>query len=116
MPEYKRGDVVIVNLEPIQGSEQGLIRPCIIISDLASIKASNSKPLYVIIPLTRSKTLSGKLAPRLMAKANNLPSDSTALIMHLRSIDPRRIIKKLGSLPNNTIEVLQIGLHELFYR
>ena len=114
MSDYKRGDVVLVNLEPIRGSEQGLVRPCVVMSDLETIQASNSKPLYVIIPLTRSNTLKGKLAPRLRAKANNLPSDSTALIMHVRSIDYRRIIKRVTSLSKNDIKTLQLGLYELF--
>jgi mRNA interferase MazF len=111
---YIRGDVVLVDLEPTIGSEQGFKRPCIVISDLTTILESHSRPLYVIIPLTRAAKLEGKLAPRLAGRESGLPSDSTALIMHLRSIDPRRVLKLVCKLEKDEIIVLQEGLKELF--
>lgn len=100
--------------EPTIGSEQGFKRPCIIVSDIATITASRAKPLYVIVPLTRSEKLVGKLAPRLLARPGGLPADSTALIMHLRSVDPSRILKYVGKLEADEINLVQIGLQELF--
>jgi mRNA-degrading endonuclease toxin of MazEF toxin-antitoxin module len=40
--------------------------------------------------------------------------DSTALIMHLRSVDPKRIIKHVGKLPLQDLERVQEGLKYLF--
>jgi len=35
--EYRRGDIVRVDLEPVRGSEQGKVRPCIIVqNDIAN--------------------------------------------------------------------------------
>lgn len=111
---YGRGDIVLVDLEPTVGSEQGFRRPCIVGSDLATVTASRSRPLYVIVPLTRSEKLVGKLAPRLKARQGGLPADSTALVMHLRSIDPRRIIRSVGKLESNELKLIREGLEALF--
>ncbi len=111
---YHKGEIVLVDLEPTLGSEQGFKRPAIIVSDFKTITASRSKPLYVIVPLTRSEKLIGDLAPRLKAKQGGLPADSTALIMHLRSVDPQRIIRFIGTLNADELELIQKGLEELF--
>lgn len=111
---YHKGDIVLVDLEPTLGSEQGFKRPAIIVSNLTTIANSHSRPLYVIIPLTRSEKLIGNLAPRLQAKEGGLPADSTALIMHLRSIDPQRILRFIGKLDVDELELIQKGLQELF--
>ena len=110
---YGRGDIVLVDLEPTIGSEQGFKRPCIVVSNLPTITASRSRPLYVIVPLTRSEKLTGKLAPRLKAREGGLPADSTALVMHMRSVDPRRIIRKVGRLEAGELNMIQEGLQEL---
>ena len=111
---YYKGDIVLVDLEPTLGSEQGFKRPAIIISNLTTITDSHSRPLYIIVLLTRSEKLIGDLAPRLQAKEGGLPADSTALIMHLRSIDPQRILRFIGKLDADELELIQKGLRELF--
>jgi mRNA interferase MazF len=104
----------MVNLDPVAGSEQGRVRPCIVVSDLDTIIASRSRPLYVIVPLTRSEKLTGPLAPRLSARAGALPADSTALVMHLRSIDPRRISRTVGALDHGELQAITTGIKTLF--
>jgi mRNA interferase MazF len=111
---HDRGAVVMVNLEPVMGSEQGRVRPCIVVSDLGTITASHSRPLYVIVPLTRSEKLVGPLAPRLKARRGALPADSAALGMHLRSIDPRRITGRVGKLNAHEFDKLEEGIKQLF--
>lgn len=111
---YHQGDVVLVDLEPTIGSEQGFKRPCIVVSSETTIASSRSRPLYVIVPLTRSEKLIGNLAPRLTAREEGLPMDSTALIMHIRSIDPSRIIKKVTSLNEDEFNLIGKGLRTLF--
>ncbi len=110
---YERGAVVMVNLEPVMGSEQGRIRPCLVVSDLKTITASRSRPLYVIVPLTRSEKLIGPLAPRLQARPGALPADSTALVMHVRSIDLRRITRQVGVLDTEELAGIRAGLRVL---
>jgi mRNA interferase MazF len=103
----------MVDLEPVTGSEQGRIRPCIVVSDLKTVTASRSRPLYVIVPLTRSEKLTGPLAPRLPARTDALPADSTALVMHLRSVDPRRITGQVGLLDTDELAKIREGVKRL---
>lgn len=119
---HPRGTVVLVNLEPITGSEQGStrpdgtpgVRPCVVLSDAATIRASRARPLYVVAPLTRSTTLTGPLAPRLTARTGGVPRDSTVLLMHVRSIDPARVVGAGGTLNAGELEPIARGLRALF--
>lgn len=88
---YPRGAVVMANLDPVTGSEQGGMRPVVIVSNLETVKKSRARALYVIVPLTRSKILQGVLAPRIKARAGGIPLDSVVLTMHIRSLDASRI-------------------------
>ncbi|WP_420594523.1 type II toxin-antitoxin system PemK/MazF family toxin [Deinococcus sp.] len=60
---YLRGAIVTVDLEPVVGSEQGRRRPCIVLSQMNTVRASGARPLYFVVPLTTARKLSGPLAP-----------------------------------------------------
>lgn len=110
---YHRGDVVLVDLEPVTGSEQGRKRPCIVLSELQTVRASGSRALYFVVPLTTSGKLTGPLAPQLKQRPGGLPTDSTALVMHARSIDPARIVRQWGAVDAQDIASLQAAVHLL---
>lgn len=94
--EIKKGDIFLANLEPITGSEQGGIRPCLIIQNNYGNKYS---PVTIIAAIT-SKIFSKELPTNVFIskKDSSLEKDSTILLNQIRTIDKRRIIKKLGSL------------------
>ncbi len=104
--EYKRGTVVLADFDPVVGSEQGRTRPCIVVSDLMTVRASRSLTLYTVVPLTTSQTLVGSLAPRISARKDGLPRDSVALVVHVRSIDPARIKKRVCSLNSDELRLV----------
>ena len=110
---YGRGAVVLADLEPVTGSEQGRKRPCIVLSDLQTVRASGARPLYFVVPLTTASKLSGPLAPQLRARPGGLPADSTALVMHARAIDPARIVRHWGQVNAQDISLLQDALRVL---
>lgn len=94
--EIKRGDIFIINLEPVKGSEQGGIRPCLIIQNDYGNKYS---PLTIIVPLT-SKRFSKEFPTNVFVSKSEsrLDKDSTILLNQIRTIDKSRLIKKVGSL------------------
>lgn len=110
---YPRGAVILVDLDPVAGSEQGRKRPCIVLSDLKTVRASGSRPLYFIVPLTTANKLTGPLAPQLQARPGGLPADSTALVMHARAIDPARIVRQWGTVDQEDVGTLQAALRVL---
>lgn len=101
MVEIRRGDIFWVNLEPVAGSEQGGIRPCLIIQNNYGNKYS---PLTIVAPITSKKF--NKEFPTnvaILKKDSGLNRDSTILLNQIRTIDKSRLIKKVGSLDSYTL-------------
>ncbi len=91
-----RGDIVLVDFEPVRGSEQGRIRPAAVIQNDMSNKFS---PTTIVTPLT-SKIYEKDYPTNvyISAEDSGLHIDSTALLNQIRVIDKSRIIKKVGQL------------------
>ncbi len=77
---------------------------------MATVRASRSKPLYAVVPLTKAEVLTGPLAPRIAAREGGLPADSTALCMHVRSVDPTRCAGYVGALDDGEYRQVRQGL------
>ena len=94
--EIKRGDVLLVNFEPVRGSEQGRIRPAVVIQNDILNKFS---PLTIVAPVT-SRVYDKEYPTNVFIKKEDsgLDKDSTVLLNQIRTIDKTRIIKKLHSL------------------
>jgi mRNA interferase MazF len=94
----KRGDIFLANLEPIKGSEQGGIRPVLIIQNDIS---NNYSPITIIAAIT-SKNFEKEFPTNIFISKNDsrLNKDSTIMLNQLRTIDKLRLIKKVGFLDN----------------
>ena len=99
---------VLINLEPIKGSEQGGIRPCLIIQNNDGNKYS---PITIIAAIT-SKNFTKEFSTNvfLSKKDSKLEKDSTILLNQIRTIDKSRIIKKLGTLDEFTMEKVDLAI------
>jgi len=96
MVEIQRGDIFLSNLEPIIGSEQGGVRPVLIIQNDLSNKHS---PVVIVAALT-SKRFTKEFPTNVFVAQfdSKLSKDSTILLNQIRTIDKSRIIKKVSSL------------------
>jgi mRNA interferase MazF len=103
-----RGDIFLVNLEPVKGSEQGGFRPCLIIQNDMGNKYS---PLTIIAPLT-SKGFNKEYSTNVFVskKDSKLDKDSTILLNQIRTIDKVRLRKKICSLPDFIMNKVDIAL------
>lgn len=101
MERIIRGEVVVANLEPVKGSEQGGIRPVLIIQNDTLNKYA---PTTIIAPIT-SKIYTKEYPTNVIIKKEDfiLKLDSTILLNQIKTIDKKRIIKKIGSLDNFTM-------------
>ncbi len=93
----KRGDVLLVRLDPVQGSEQGKTRPCIVVqNDVGNTFSSTT----IVAPITSS--LPDKDYPTTVVinqGEGGIEHTSTILCNQIRTISvPDRVIKKLGSV------------------
>lgn len=108
----KKGDIFLANLEPVIGSEQGGIRPVLIIQN---DKSNTYSPVTIVAAIT-SKIFSKEFPTNVFVskKESGLDKDSTILLNQIRTIDKFRLIKKISSLNlqlmNNVNMALRISL------
>lgn len=106
--EIKRGDILLVDFEPIRGSEQGGIRPALVIQNDFGNKFS---PLTIVAPITSKKFEKEYLTNVFIAKENSgLDKDSTVLLNQIKTIDKRRIRKKLSNMDNFIMNNVDLAL------
>ncbi|MBI4872172.1 MAG: type II toxin-antitoxin system PemK/MazF family toxin [Candidatus Riflebacteria bacterium] len=95
--EVRRGDVFLVSLDPVVGSEQGGTRPVLVIQNDVGNQHS---PVTIVAAIT-TKPFS-KVYPTnvfLPTTSSGLRHDSTVVLNQLRSIDRRRLGRRLARLP-----------------
>ena len=107
---YKRGDIILVDLGPVRGSEQGKVRPCIIVQNDIANKFS---PVTNIIPVTDAKNVR-KWYPCLVYLDKEkfaLEKDSVAQCNQIRTIDAEnRIIKPIGYISKQKMKDIDQAL------
>lgn len=108
MIRIKRGDIVLVNLDPVVGSEQGKTRPAVVIQNDIGNEYS---PTTIIAPIT-SKVFTKEFPTNitLLKKESGLSLDSTILLNQIRTIDKSRITKKISSLDTNLINKINMAI------
>ena len=97
----KRGDMFYADLSPVVGSEQGGIRPVLIIQNDTGNKYS---PTVIAAAIT-SQTGKNKLPTHIEigSKENGLKADSVVLTEQIRTIDKSRLKEKIGHIDDNKI-------------
>lgn len=104
----KRGDVVLVNLEPVIGSEQGKVRPAVIIqNDLGN----EYSPTTIIAPIT-SKEFSKEFPTNVLVspEESSLEKNSIVLLNQIRTIDKTRIIKHYDALNHEVMQKINLAI------
>lgn len=92
----KRGDMFYADLSPVVGSEQGGIRPVLIVQNDTGNKYS---PTVIAAAIT-SQTGKNKLPTHIEigSKENGLKADSVVLAEQVRTIDKSRLKEKIGHI------------------
>ncbi len=94
----KRGDMYYADLSPVVGSEQGGVRPVLIVQNDIGNKYSPT----VIASAITSQINKAKLPTHIEINANEygLQKDSVILLEQIRTIDKKRLKEKIGRLDN----------------
>ena len=97
----KRGDMFYADLSPVVGSEQGGIRPVLIIQNDMGNKYS---PTVIAAAIT-SQTGKTKLPTHIEigSQSNGLKSDSIVLTEQIRTIDKSRLKERIGHIDDGQI-------------
>ena len=98
----KRGDIYYADLSPVVGSEQGGLRPVLIVQN----DIGNRYSPTVIAAAITSKMTKARLPTHIdiYAKEVGLAKDSVILLEQVRTLDKRRLREKMGHLEDSTMQ------------
>lgn len=106
--EYRRGDIYLADLSPFCGSEQGGVRPVVVIQNNTGNKHAPTLVVATITAKTRKKT---KQPTHYLIRNNPaLSRPSLVLLEQLRTIDKQRIIKYLGRVTRKEMRGVDAAL------
>lgn len=108
----KRGDIYYADLSPVVGSEQGGIRPVLIIQN----DIGNRYSPTVIAAAITSQQDKAKLPTHIKVNADDcgLARDSVVLLEQVRTIDKQRLKERMGSLDNGSMDRVDRALSVSF--
>ena len=108
----KRGDIYYADLSPVVGSEQGGIRPVLIVQN----DIGNRYSPTVIAAAITSKMGKAKLPTHIDVPATDvgLAKDSVILLEQVRTIDKQRLKEKMGHLDENTMNHVNSAIQVSF--
>lgn len=97
----RRGDIYYADLSPVVGSEQGGIRPVLIVQNDVGNKYS---PTVIAAAIT-SRTDKSKLPTHIEVFADKygLARDSVILLEQIRTLDKKRLKEKMGHLDDDVM-------------
>ncbi|MBE5758026.1 MAG: type II toxin-antitoxin system PemK/MazF family toxin [Clostridiales bacterium] len=111
MFDIKRGELYYADLSPVIGSEQGGVRPVLVVQNDIGNKYS---PTVIVAAIT-SQINKAKIPTHIeLGTAHGLTKDSVLLLEQIRTLDKRRLKEKIGVLDrscmNRVNEALLISL------
>ena len=104
----KRGDIFYADLSPVVGSEQGGVRPVIIIQNDIGNKYS---PTIIIAAIT-SQINKAKLPTHveISSEEYGLNKDSVVLLEQIRTLDKKRLKEKIGHMTDSDMKKVDNAL------
>lgn len=104
----KRGDIFYADLSPVVGSEQGGVRPVLIVQNDIGNKYS---PTVICVAIT-SQINKAKLPTHIEIDCKKYPliRDSVALLEQIRTIDKKRMREKIGHLDERIMKKVDKAL------
>ena len=104
----RRGDIYFADLSPVVGSEQGGVRPVLIVQNDVGNRHS---PTVIAAAITSQRDKS-KLPTHIEVQADKcgLAKDSVVLLEQIRTIDKKRLKDKMGELDLNSMNRVNTAL------
>ena len=102
----RRGEVYLVSLNPTQGREIKKTRPCVIVSP---DELNSNLATYIVAPMTTGgHPYPFRIPCRFQSK------DGFIVIDQLRTVDGRRLVRRLGKVHPTTLQKVLGTLQEMF--
>ncbi len=110
--EIKRGDIFYADLSPVVGSEQGGVRPVLIVQNNIGNKYSPTVIAAAITSQETKNTLPTHI--NLSSGGSGLAKDSVVLLEQIRTLDKKRLKEKRGSISSRAMKDVNRGLSVSF--
>ncbi|MBO4854002.1 MAG: type II toxin-antitoxin system PemK/MazF family toxin [Oscillospiraceae bacterium] len=104
----RRGDIFYADLSPVVGSEQGGVRPVLIVQN----DTGNRHSPTVIAAAITSQTGKAKMPTHIEVAASDsgLPKDSVILLEQIRTLDKRRLRERMGRVDRVVMEQVDTAI------
>lgn len=108
----RRGEIRLVNFDPIRGSEAAKRRPAVVVSNdgANTAAASSGRGVVTVVPLTSNVATVHDFQVLILASESMLNVDSKAQAEHVRAVDVQRLGLALGTLGPATMRKLDTAL------
>lgn len=108
MIKIRRGDVFFAELDPVVGSEQGGVRPVLIIQN----DVGNQHSPTTIVAAITGQVSKAKLPTHvdLAGQENGLAKTSVVLVEQVRTIDKQRLKEKICTLDKSIMDQVNVAL------
>lgn len=108
----KRGDIYYADLSPVVGSEQGGVRPVLIVQNDIGNKFS---PTVIAAAITSQQTKANLPTHiKLDADSSGLSKDSMVLLEQVRTLDKKRLKDRMGSIDDYSMNMIDRALSVSF--
>jgi mRNA interferase MazF len=98
-------DILLINLDPTVGHEIKKVRPCVVISP---DEMNRNIETVIVAPMTsRSHDYPTRVSVRFKGK------DGWVVVDQIRTVDKKRLIKKLGRLDQDTVQNVKAVIREM---
>ncbi|MCK8625135.1 type II toxin-antitoxin system PemK/MazF family toxin [Apilactobacillus xinyiensis] len=106
--EIKRGDIFYADLSPVVGSEQGGMRPVLIIQN----NIGNHYSPTVIVAAITARISKPKMPTHvgISSKKTKIEKNSVVLLEQIRTIDKQRLHDKVANLDEKTMKLIDNAL------
>ena len=107
-----RGEIRLVNLDPVRRDEASKTRPAVIVSNdaLNATSMSRERGIVTVVPITSNVAMVYPFQVKLTRKQSGLRVDSKAQAEQIRSVSVSRIGARVGRLNADLQEQLDIAL------
>ncbi|MEV6260446.1 type II toxin-antitoxin system PemK/MazF family toxin [Streptomyces sp. NPDC051784] len=108
----KRGDIYLVDYEPVRGSEANKARPSVIISNdgANAVVARTRRGVVTVVPLTSNTTRVYPFQVLLRADESGMPRDSKVQCEQVRAMAHERFVRRVGAVPRQRMTDIDSAL------
>ena len=105
--EIHRGDIFFSDLNPVKGSEQGGVRPVLVIQNNTG---NHFSPTVIIAPITSQLKKNSLPTHVTLPTGNGLPEQSMVLLEQIRTVDRNRIGQYISTVDDETMAAIDAAI------